>query len=144
MFLSSSIAFASIPFAKFERFAYFNNLKSISDTTYFKTVRDCVYPVIEKKWKKERKRVIKLLKNRSNVVLIGDGRCDSPGYSAKYCTYTFIDSKTGQVVDTVVIPVTECSSSNAMEKEGFYRSLKRLKKEGVKVDVVSTDRHRGI
>ena len=48
---------------------------------------------------------------------------------------------TGRVIDTVVIPVTEVKNSNAMEKAGFTKILNRLKIEGVKVDIVSTDKH---
>ena len=41
------------------------------------------------------------------VALIGDGRCDSPGDSAKYLTYTLMDPVTEKVLDTTVIAVTE-------------------------------------
>ena len=41
------------------------------------------------------------------VTVIGDGRSDSPGHSAKYGTYTFMDSNTGKVIDTTVVSVTE-------------------------------------
>ena len=34
LFVTTSIAFSGIPFAKFERFANFLNLKSISDTLF--------------------------------------------------------------------------------------------------------------
>ena len=34
-----------------------------------------------------------------------------------------MEANTGNVVDTVVVPVTEVSYSNAMEKEGFKRLL---------------------
>ena len=85
--------------------------------------------------------MINLLKERKLVILVGDGRCDSPGHSAKYCTYTFIETETGRVVDTVVVPVTDVKNLNAMEKEGFVKLLKALKKDGVKIDMISTDRH---
>ena len=98
-------------------------------------------PVVRQKWRSERKRLMKVLKKRNLVVLVGDGRCDSPGHSAKYCTYTFIETETGNVVDTIVVPVTEVKNSNAMEKEGFVRLLKGLKKDGVKIDIISTDKH---
>ena len=65
--------------------------------------------------------MLQLSKQQEKVVLVGDGRCDSPGLSAKYCTYTFVEANTGKVVDAVVVPVTEVSSSNAMEKGGFKR-----------------------
>ena len=99
--LATSIAFSGIPFAKFERFAYLINLKFISDSLYYQLRKEFIFPVVRQKWNKERKRVISLIKSRDVIVLVGDGRCDSPGHSAKYCTYTFIETETGQVVDTV-------------------------------------------
>ena len=65
--------------------------------------------------------MLQLLKQQEKVLLVGDGRCDSPGHNAKNYTYTFAEANTGRVVDTVVVPVTEVSSSNAMEKGGFKR-----------------------
>ena len=109
LFVTTSIAFSGIPFAKFERFAKFFNLKSISDKLFYQLRRDAVFPVVVKKWKQQRKRMLQLSKQQEKVVLVGDGRCDSPGHSAKYCTYTFMEANTGNVVDTVVVPVTEAT-----------------------------------
>ena len=52
-----------------------------------------------------------------------------------------METETGCVVDTIIIPVTEVNNSNCMGKEGFVRLLEGLKKEGIKIDIVSTDRH---
>ena len=141
LFLSTGIAFSGLPFEKFRRFAWLINLKFLSDSVYYQLKRDYIFPVIQSRFKKERKYMINLLKERKLVILVGDGRCDSPGHSAKYCTYTFIETETGRVVDTVVVPVTDVKNSNAMEKEGFVKLLKALKKDGVKIDMISTDRH---
>ena len=50
-------------------------------------------------------------------------------------------NKSGNVVDTIVIPVTEVKNPNAMEKEGFVRLLGAMQKESVKIDIISTDKH---
>ena len=141
LFIASSIAFSGVPFAKIARFAWLINLKFISDSVYYQLRRDFILPVVRQKWNVERKRMVKLLHSRHVVVLVGDGRCDSPGHSAKYCTYTFMETETGNVIDTVVVPVTEVKNSNAMEKEGFLRLLNVLKEKGVKIDIIATDKH---
>ena len=73
LFVTTSIASSGIPFAKFERFAKFFNLKSISDTLFYQLWRDDVFPVVVNKWKQQRKRMLQLLKQQEKVVLVGDG-----------------------------------------------------------------------
>lgn len=60
---------------------------------------------------------MKELVNKNATNLNGYGCCDSPGYNAKYGTYT-LDDDTGKVVAFSVVQVSEVTSSNTME-EGF-------------------------
>nr|XP_054775161.1 uncharacterized protein LOC129283348 [Lytechinus pictus] len=78
------------------------------------------------------------------VILCGDGRCDSPGFSAKYCTYTLMNAKNNKIMAMKLVQVSEASSSVAMEKLGFQRALQELLDAGINVTVVATDRHVGI
>ncbi|KAH7956195.1 hypothetical protein HPB52_006839 [Rhipicephalus sanguineus] len=81
------------------------------------------------------------------VEIAGDGRCDSPGYSAKYCTYTVLATEDGQILHYEQIRVGESSavpSSSAMEKEGLARCLEKLEHYGVTVRSLTTDRHPAI
>ncbi|KAK2568482.1 hypothetical protein P5673_007534 [Acropora cervicornis] len=75
------------------------------------------------------------------INLDGDGRCDVPGHSAKYGTYTLMDEDTGNVVVSNVNQVSEVSSSNVVEKEGFSPSAKDLEEKGVKISRIGADRH---
>ena len=76
--------------------------------------------------------------------LSGDGRCDSPGYSAKYGTYSLMDSTTDLILDYSLVQVTDVGSSVAMEKEGLRRCLDKLLTQGVSVASIATDRHNGV
>ena len=76
--------------------------------------------------------------------LSGDGRCDSPGYSAKYCTYSIMDSVSDLILDYKLVQSSETGSSVAMEKEGFQRCLDYLLANDVKILSIATDRHRGV
>ena len=40
-----------------------------------------------------------------HVVLGGDGRCDSPGYSAKYCSYSLMNLANNKIIDVQLIQV---------------------------------------
>lgn len=51
------------------------------------------------------------MKKKDSVTLIGDGRCDSPGHSAKYLTYTLMEPVSQKIIDSTVVSVTEVSFS---------------------------------
>lgn len=78
---------------------------------------------VGKRWNIERTTVLNPVKRNGPVNLIGDGRCNSP--NAKYCTYTMMTDE-GKVASFNVVQVTEVTSSNAMEKEGFERCIQDL------------------
>lgn len=73
--------------------------------------------------------------------LDGDGCCDNPGHSAKYGTYTLMDENIGNVVTFKVVQVTEVTSSNSMEKEGFTRCIELLGGKDITISRIATDRH---
>ncbi|XP_065662494.1 uncharacterized protein LOC136085098 [Hydra vulgaris] len=116
-------------------------MKIFSDALYYNIKKIFIMPVVIKRWKFQRYKIIKMLRTRKVVSFVGDGRCDSPGHYVKYCTYTLMELESGYVIDSVVISVTEVKNSNCMEKEGFIRVLETLKKAGVKIDFIATDCH---
>ena len=77
----------------------------------------------------------------SNVEVVGDGRCDSPGHSAKYGTYSLMDSTTNQLICFIVVHVANAGNSVAMEKYGLIKILDSLEETGVNVACLTTDRH---
>lgn len=61
------------------------------------------------------------------MILSGDGRCDSPGKSAKFCTYSLMDVESGQIIHSETVDKREVAlQSPNMEKEAFVRSLSYL------------------
>ena len=60
------------------------------------------------------------------LTLTGDGRCDSPGYTAKYGTYTVMDSDTEHIVDFELSVSTDTTSSVAREKYGFLKVIPEI------------------
>ncbi|KAF4114060.1 hypothetical protein G5714_004283 [Onychostoma macrolepis] len=68
------------------------------------------------------------------------GRERSPGFSAKYNTYSLMDDDSDKIVHFELVQVTEASSSVAMEPIVLKRSLSKILEKGIKVDVLTTDR----
>ena len=81
--------------------------------------------------------VLKILRG-NDLKLSGDGRCDSSGYSAKYCTYSLT---TDLILDYKLIQSSETGRSVAIKKEGLRRSLNYL---DVSIVTIATDRHQGV
>ena len=142
LLLSAGIFYCGIPFSKFESLSRLINLKCIGKGTYYKLRERYVFPVVKRTWEEQQAEIFSDLKTKeTRVVLAGDGRCDSPGHCAKYCTYTLLDVESQKVVDFKVVAVTEVVNSNCMEKKGFIDTISKLEANGIAVDVISTDRH---
>ncbi|KAG0416888.1 hypothetical protein HPB47_006058 [Ixodes persulcatus] len=74
------------------------------------------------------------------IDLAGDGRCDSPRFSAKYCIYTFNEETTKNHPHGA----DELSSSNAMEKVAFVRGFNTLKDQGFTISSCMSNLHPGV
>ena len=77
----------------------------------------------------------------TEVVEGGDGRCDSPGHSAKYGTYSIVNTASSKVLDFSLVQVTEVKNSNAMELESLKLCLDHLQQEKLAIAKLATDRH---
>ena len=141
LLITAAIVFSGNTYKHAADFAKHLNLQFISSSYYYKIQRKIIFPVIQKAWKKNQAEVVKQLKQNKSVDLCGDGRCDSPGHSAKYGTYTLMDEKSNLIVEFSLVQVTEVSSSNAMEYEGCKRSLNSVIKKKVPIRCLTTDRH---
>lgn len=75
------------------------------------------------------------------MLFTADGRMDSPGFCAQYCTYTVMENDTKEIVSVVNVDKRETNRTSViMEKEGFIRSFESLCQE-VKLAEVCTDAH---
>ena len=96
-----------------------------------------MYPVIHTNYVQKQETVIEYLRC-NQLHLSGDGRCDSPGYSAKYGTYSLMNSATDLILDYSLVQVTETGISVAMEKEGLRCCLEKLLAQGVDITSIAT------
>ncbi|KAM7281105.1 uncharacterized protein ISCGN_006077, partial [Ixodes scapularis] len=115
----------------------------VKKSQFFRVQNCFVFPAATKTWEAEQKSLVTAM-NSSQLHLAGDGRADSPGYSAKYGTYTLLDTRVNKVMHFEVLQSTEVKSSNHMEMEGLKRSLEFLLSRGLSVHVLVTDRHIGV
>ena len=139
----AAILFSGNTFSRIAQFVSFLKLKFLSHSTFYNIQNKFLFPLVDKAWTEERCSVLEAIKRDGPVDLIGNGRCDSPGHSDKYCTYTVMTDER-KVAYFSLVQVTEVTSSNAMEKEGFERCLAELQAEDVTIRRIATDRHTSI
>ena len=142
LLLSAAILFSGLTYAKIAHLFEIFNLAILKERTFHAVQSKYLFPVVRQCWENHQQKLHQRL--CGHLAICGDGRCDSPGFNAKYCTYTMMLENTGEILHFHVLQVTEASSSVAMEKEGFKRCLDDLLHLGFQFSSIATDRHLGI
>ena len=143
LLLPAAILFSGLTYTSFANMAGILNVPMISESYFYRIQKSYLYPVIHSAYLLQQQAVLVFLRDEG-LHLSGDGRCDSPGYSAKYCTYSIMDSVSDLILDYNLVQSTETGSSVAMEKEGLRRCLDSLLARDVQILSIATDRHRGV
>ena len=84
----------------------------IGKSLFYALQEKMLFPIVVQAWKINQALVINSLHQVGSVDLCGNGRCDSPGHSAKYGTHTLLDDNTGKIPAFSVVQVTEVTSSS--------------------------------
>jgi hypothetical protein len=74
------------------------------------------------------------------ISITGDGQFDSPGYSASYCFYSFVEASSKLMIDFYVAEKSMTEYSAKMEAFATKILLSRLHKEKISIWVCTTDR----
>ena len=141
LLIPASILFSGNTYKHIADFAKYLNLEFIQSSHYYSTQTTILFPVVNHTYIEMQTAVLKQMKQNGSVDVCGDGRCDSPGHSAKYGTYTLLDEKTNLIIEFSRVQVTEVTSSNAMEYEGCKRTLNSMIKKKIPIRCLTTDRH---
>ena len=139
--LSAAIVFTGNIFTAISQLASCFNLQFFSERVFYDSQKKSLFLVIQGAWQAKSRRQIEILTARDVANLDGVGRSSSPGFSAKYGTYTLMDEDTGNVVAFQVVQVTEVTSSNATEKDKFKRCIQQLEGNDITISRITTDRH---
>jgi len=140
---SCSIMLTGLRFQSMTNFHNLMELPTLSRPSFSEHVSSWLYPVIYRMYSERRDIIFDGLKKRNadgqSVVLCGDAQFDSPGFSAKYCTYTIMDCKTNEVVDFSV--VQKGQFSGALEHQAFSQVWEGIVNEvGFQPDDLVIDR----
>lgn len=134
---AAAIVYSGNNFYKINRFCQFLGLSFMSKSTFFRYQRLYCLPVISEWWEWQQKTIMEELKG-SELVVSGDGQCDSPGHSAKNLCYFLMDTQTNFIIDVEVLDKrhTGLKSTN-MERDALRNILNRSKKNLNVVEIVT-------
>ena len=103
-----------------------------------------IIPAIHQVFVTQRQLLFDDAKGCGETDLLGDSRCDSPGYNVKYGTYTVMDKQTGIIMDMHVPHVGVTGNSARMELDGLKNVLRRLYDNVINISSSTTDRHKQV
>ncbi|XP_052767015.1 uncharacterized protein LOC128207876 [Mya arenaria] len=138
--IAAAALFSGQNYSVLTQFAALLGLRFLHRTSYNAIQSSHLFRLVNDAWNSHQSELLETYKGKI-VCLAGDGRCDSPGFSAKYGTYTVMDIQTNVILGFHVTQCTETSSSVHMEKHGLEKCLGHLQDNEITVDVLATDRH---
>ena len=143
--LSAGILFSGNTFQRIKEMLDISKVACFSRTTYNNFENKYLFPAIHKVYLTNRTVILDNAKETGKGInILGDGRCDSPGYSAKYGTYTLMDSCSGHILDFHISNSKMAGNSQKMELDGLKSVLIRLEELGMSFISLTTDRHKQV
>ncbi|KAG1935367.1 hypothetical protein F2P79_019231 [Pimephales promelas] len=117
------------------------NMGFVGKNTFFKIQDNYCLGAIKDMWEDNRCAAIERMKSKDGVVVLADGRMDSPGYCAQYCSYTAMENDSKEIISVVTIDKRQTNRNSVrMEKEAFVTTMDKLLSE-VRITEICTDAH---
>ena len=142
--IAASILLTGGTFERQREIMQMTKISFISHNTYYRIQKNLLFPAIHRVFLTQRQLIYDEVSTYNKVNLLGDGRCDSPGYNAKYGTYTIMDQRSGKIIDMHVSHVGLTANSARMELDGLKHNLRRLDENVITVNSLTTDRHKQV
>ena len=115
LLISASILYSGNTFTSISEMMEICKVAFLGRTCYHKIQRNILFPVVHYIYDLHRNAILSSTIDTSPINLVGDGRCDSPVYNAKYGTYTLMDSSNNNILDFSVVHVGTVANSSRME-----------------------------
>ena len=100
-------------------------MMGISQCRFYEIQKSYLFPAIDYVYEVQKKSIVEKLQNET-LTAAGDGRFDSPRFSAKYGTYTIMDINSKVIIDFYIVHVSNAGSSQGMELYAFKKVLSKL------------------
>ena len=142
LLLASAIALSGNSFTKIGFLFKVMRLQFISKSLYNQYQTLYIAPTVDDYWERMKKELWKEREGK-DIILSSDGRNDSPGHCAQYCTYSFADMEAKSILKINIVDVREVEGRKSvnMERIGFERGLDEILKSQMVIKEVVTDGH---
>ena len=123
--VAAAAYFSGCSTAKVLNFMKAASVSTVSRNTYYRIQKHYLVPAINSVWMLSQ---AKLLEDRQNrpVKLAGDGRCCSPGHTAKYGSYSLMDAETGHILCMHLIQVCKSNIMKTCPCKDRYFSVVKI------------------
>lgn len=108
LLVAASILFTGTTYTEIVDWAELLNLQIPKKTTFYSLQSTYLIPVIEYAYRDHQNEIMANLHLQTiagGIAVCGDGRSDSPGFSAKYTTYSFMNDETKQIIMVDLVQV---------------------------------------
>ena len=116
------------------------NIPHFSRALFYNIQKTLLFPTLNSFYKRYRSKIINICTTREENNFIGNGRSDSPGYSAKYGTYSLMSTDLNKIVDFFLVHISMAGNSSRMEKKGLQTLLGKYP-NSIKVTTLTTGQH---
>ena len=104
LIFSAGILYSGSSPAKVLQYFKLTGIQFISIRVYNYVQSAYLVPSVRNVWQRHQENILSACQGKQ-VNLGGDGRCDSPGYCAKYGSYSCMDLETKKILDTKIVQV---------------------------------------
>ena len=122
---AASIFFSGSTYHTFEKSSQFSGLQFINNNTFYQIQRNLIIPAINKLYNQKIAEARAEIKTE-NCRVKGDGRYDSRGKCAKYCTYSFQSVESNKIIASTTLQTENGKGSAPLEMKGFINCLSDL------------------
>jgi len=145
LLISSAILLSGSTFSRTEHFFNILCMPILHKSEFYRIQATYLEPTVNECWLMHQTAVLSVLSPRE-LCVCGDARSDSPGYNAKYTSYTIMDMETGLILDQQLFSLgfPDVENSVSMEKLAVDKSLEFLISSGMRIHTLATDRHVGV
>ena len=124
--LSAPVLLSGNNFDKIDMFVKCLSCSSVSCATFNRIQSLYAVPVVKDLWGRMMDKLWGFF-SKETLVMSGDGRMDSPVFSAKYCVYTIMDHCLHTILDLEVVDKWDTgANSTIMENMALKRLLERI------------------